>query len=710
MAAPKTAIISLVMPLGARQTSLGESGTALYDDPFTTYWNPAGLAFSPLASEWKLSYPQPPEELLWITGEPSKGFLSHPKIWASSANKLFKYHENQWVDWVEISLGKNSLEGTIRKFSGHEKNLDYQFQVVRNLNQIKTKEDEDFLVQVKIPLSLGIQSEILAIKYLASTGVLWVSTPKGLQNFDGKRWKKFSDPALKDVRIQTIETVGKTLWVGTNNGLFKIERGKVTQKGKVLSKKVPVQNITGLSWNAARQELYVLFPQVGIARVKVANSSRIKDSWNLYDLEDGLLNLNLLGVTSDSKGHVWVAHPDGLSHFSQSKWEQFSFNNTTISHLDADKNGNIWIGTNKGLWQYIPEYQSQKASRSKLRRSVSETAPAGEWIHHHEGSGLHSNQINRLQSLGQEIWFLSDAGIERYAKAPLQFSAFYEKLLPVLNIPELYHFGVATTIPIQEWGTLGFFLNYVSFGKTSQSNAVENSDVENIEDLSNEFVVGFSYGSLISQNISLGLNFKFFHSDLSGGNQEKIETNSYAVDLGLLVRNVVFKDLDAGIALTNLGPNVVYTRQSDSDPIPLTWNFGLAYTAIESPQHRLLFVSDYHRQTLSESDNKVDPFYISAFKGWASVSDEAENKAGWDKYKHVILDGVFGIGTEYTYANMISGRLGYLHDEDGSRKEVELGGGYLFSDAIAFDVGVIKSLEGQGVRDGQWRFGLNTKF
>ena len=52
-----SAIITLEMPVGARQLGMGEAGAALADDASAMYYNPAGLAFGPLADEWKVSYP-----------------------------------------------------------------------------------------------------------------------------------------------------------------------------------------------------------------------------------------------------------------------------------------------------------------------------------------------------------------------------------------------------------------------------------------------------------------------------------------------------------------------------------------------------------------------------------------------------------------------------------------------------------------------------
>ena len=47
-----SAVITLVMPVGARQLGMGETAVALADDVFGVFWNPAGLSFGPVAHEW----------------------------------------------------------------------------------------------------------------------------------------------------------------------------------------------------------------------------------------------------------------------------------------------------------------------------------------------------------------------------------------------------------------------------------------------------------------------------------------------------------------------------------------------------------------------------------------------------------------------------------------------------------------------------------
>ena len=71
------------------------------------------------------------------------------------------------------------------------------------------------------------------------------------------------------------------------------------------------------------------------------------------------------------------------------------------------------------------------------------------------------------------------------------------------------------TVPVAEWGTLGFFLNFVSFGSTVVSDEYTSDDL--VAHNSYEIVGGFSYGTSLGKGWGLGLTAKLFYSDLSSG-------------------------------------------------------------------------------------------------------------------------------------------------------------------------------------------------
>ena len=74
-------------------------------------------------------------------------------------------------------------------------------------------------------------------------------------------------------------------------------------------------------------------------------------------------------------------------------------------------------------------------------------------------------------------WFSTVNGMEQFKDADYQITAFYEKLLPILIIPDLYHLFAGMTVPLNDWGTLGFFVNFVSFGSTVASGDVDADDL-----------------------------------------------------------------------------------------------------------------------------------------------------------------------------------------------------------------------------------------
>ncbi|MCP4708295.1 MAG: PorV/PorQ family protein, partial [Planctomycetes bacterium] len=225
-----------------------------------------------------------------------------------------------------------------------------------------------------------------------------------------------------------------------------------------------------------------------------------------------------------------------------------------------------------------------------------------------------------IETQGDDVWFVTNAGVERYNSAKSQIGMFYEKLLPALNIDDLFHAFCAASFPLQEWGTVGGFVNFISFGEIPIT--YENDEGGEPQKFSSwECVAATSYGTKISKRSSFGLNIKFIYSALapgisaSGEEQDGVAA-SYAVDLGLLSKNIIFKGLNFGFVMQNIGPAVFYVDQDQSDPIPFTWKFGLSYN-IASPSHRLIVAADLNREaTYHDEDHRggATPVYIGAWK------------------------------------------------------------------------------------------------
>lgn len=706
-----SAIITLEMPIGARQLGMGEVGSAIADDATALYYNPAGLAFGPLADEWRVSYPEGTNKNPFFTSIAARtrpGFFAKSELWAGTNNGIMRFDGERWLDFHSVILeGNMKIRDAVRVFVGTERGLDEYTRQVKKYNNIKNAADEAHIVEVRIPWNLLVRDTVTALLYETRTEKLWVGTPRGLFRFDGKGWKTF-DSEFGPRHITALTNQGATLWVGTDDGLFSYRNGTIEQKGKVL----PSQYIESLVWSEMRKELFVSVRDAGIARLVPKKNDSEKDRWSLFSQEDGIIDLQPKALAIDSSGHVWAAHKEGLSHFNLRKWEQVRFENNTVHDISVDKKGAIWIATDKGVWRHLPDYATASGRKAALERNPSEKEPEkkDQWNHYHSGNGLSSNRIWAVLPQGNDVWFSTGAGMEQYKDADYQLTFFYEKLLPVLNIPDLYHLFGGMTIPLAEWGTLGFFVNFISFGSTVVSD--EFTADELVAYNSSEIVGGFSYGTQIGKNWGLGVTIKLFYSDLSSGaaaGEEEATTFGYAFDVGVLKKDLGIKKLSFAAVLANIGPSVYYVDKSIEDPIPLTWRVGLSYEILSSVDHKLLVATDYNRKTVFDNERgQPEPFYIAS---WKSIAKPELGGHGFTAAKNSLLQGIFNVGTEYTYSNTVALRLGYLYDRTGKRQEVDLGFGFMLSDVLQFDFATIKDVgNNDGVRDGQMRFGLIFKF
>ena len=708
-----SAIITLEMPVGARQLGMGEAGAALADDATAMYYNPAGLAFGPLADEWRMSYRADSKEAPYFTCMASRakpGFFSKSELWAGTAEGILKYDGEEWVNYHSITLqGNAKVKDAVKVYAGSERGLEENLRQVKAFNDIKTAEDEKHVVEVKMPWNLIVKDTITAILYESRTEKLWVGTPKSLYRFDGKGWKSY-DSELGNHRINALVSQGASIWIGTDNGLFVYRNGQFEQKGKVL----PSQNIKSLVWSESRKELFVAAEGAGIARLIPKKSVNDKDRWSLFNEEDGVMDLNPGALAVDSSGHVWAAHKGGLSHFNLRKWEQIQFANNQVNDISVDQKGGVWIATDKGVWRHMPDYATASGRKAELERTEAEEAEGAkrddEWVHYHSGNGLSVNKVWSVLPQGNDVWFSTASGMEQFKDADYQLSAFYEKLLPVLNIPDLYHLYGGMTIPLNDWGTMGFFVNFVSFGSTVASGDIEADDL--VAYNSSEIVGGFSYGTRFPGDWGLGLSIKFFYSDLSSGastGEEDATTFGYAFDVGVLKKNLFVDGLNFALVLANIGPSVYYVDKTIEDPIPLTWRLGLSYEVLALADYKLVIAADYNREVVyDDKKGNPEPFYIAC---WKSILYPERGGDGLSTAKNSLMQGVFNLGLEFTYANTIALRGGYLYDQTGKRSELDFGFGFMLSDMLQFDFATIKDVgNNDGVRDGQMRFGMLFKF
>lgn len=157
-----SAIITLEMPVGARQLGMGEAGAALADDATAMYYNPAGLAFGPLADEWRMSYKADSKTAPYFTCMASRskpGFFSKSELWAGTAEGILKFDGEEWVNYHSITLqGNAKVKDAVKVYAGSERGLEENLRQVKAFNDIKTAEDEKHVIEVKMPWNLIVKT------------------------------------------------------------------------------------------------------------------------------------------------------------------------------------------------------------------------------------------------------------------------------------------------------------------------------------------------------------------------------------------------------------------------------------------------------------------------------------------------------------------------------------------------------------------------
>ncbi|HKP96587.1 MAG TPA: PorV/PorQ family protein, partial [Fibrobacteria bacterium] len=514
---------------------------------------------------------------------------------------------------------------------------------------------------------------------------------------------------FRKLGITALIVKGSSVWIGSEDGLYEYKKTSITRRGQSL---LPSQYVTGIAAHENLDEIYVSLKNAGIARYTPPKSSGSAAKWKVFTTADGLIDSAVAKILLDKDGHVWAAHAGGMSHYTALRvWEKIHFKKQELRTLALDDDGHIWIGTNEGAWKYTPKYTNAKGRlEAKKGEEAGKSDLRADWVHFHTGNGLTDKSVREIKSQGPDIWFVTDAGIERYNTAKAQVGFFYESLLPVLNLPDLYHAFMAATFPVEEWGTVGGFVNYVSFGQNNQTNS-EGVEIAKFD--SYELVGALSYGTRLTQDLGLGINAKFIYSALAQGITSSGERTdgiavSYAVDAGLLWKMPYLKGLSLAFVMQNMGPAVFYVDQAQADPIPFTWKVGMAYELVHTPNHRLTVAADANREAVYREGNDASPVYIGAWKDLAYPFDDKDHSVG-ATWKENVRQSVFNTGMEYVYANVAAFRTGYLYDQSGKRYELDLGLGFMISDILQVDGTFIKSFD-NGIRNNQKRFSMLLRF
>jgi len=319
---------------------------------------------------------------------------------------------------------------------------------------------------------------------------------------------------------------------------------------------------------------------------------------------------------------------------------------------------------------------------------------------------------------------------------------------------DMYYFHLAGNKYSEDLGNIGFNFTYMTYGEQERTDEL-GEVLETFQ--SYDLALATTYSYQLSQNTGIGLTFKFVLSDLAPEGQGETEADergqgmSYAFDFGVKHKGVDFgqilvspyngalslyngiaslvgfnkaslskysipvKKLDFGLNLQNVGPNMTYIDESQSDPMPMNWRMGFSYRALDSKYNRLTINADMNKLLAND-----DPIYKRIFTAWTDdFNKRVEEGEKVDDFASIqnfinsieIREIIWCLGAEYVYLDLLSLRTGYYADREGEVTGFAFGAGIHYSFNKEYLVGIDYAFQpGGGLQDYNQTLSVKVEF
>ena len=161
-----------------------------------------------------------------------------------------------------------------------------------------------------------------------TNGIIWIATTRGLTAYDGEEFVNYTmeDGLPSDDITSIYEASDGKLWVGTKPG------------------------VDGGKWDMAGGAFFIENGSIVIA------PSLFEDPTNIPEYNEGYSRREVLCLSEDSSGNMWIGTAGGLFKVKDQHVEQyFVGNNATdisIKSLFHDGINQLWVGTNEGIRRY----------------------------------------------------------------------------------------------------------------------------------------------------------------------------------------------------------------------------------------------------------------------------------------------------------------------------------------------------------------------
>ncbi|MCH9031306.1 MAG: PorV/PorQ family protein [candidate division Zixibacteria bacterium] len=377
-------------------------------------------------------------------------------------------------------------------------------------------------------------------------------------------------PIVADIKgdVTTIYSDGKTLWVGTEQGLLSYD---------------------GKKWKRYGYKPYTARASMTVTEIALELTKG--DSASALAVADGIRRQNDLYAEN--------GFPSDRVEEGATVWVYRNIAGSRINDI-GEVNGKVFIASEGGALKFD-----------------------GENLSRFNESGLGNSSVVGVSDADDRLWFSTDKQVKYLREPKANATLMYTKWLPELADDLGYFYG-SYAQQIGGAGTFSASISYFSYGSITRTGETSADPIG--EETPYDVALSLSYGFPISEKTSLGFGVKGLISHLAsqgaGAETGSGDATGFALDFGLLHR---FSDrLAFGAALTNLGPKVSYIDAQQADNLPINLGLGMSWKPIKTELLQFMTIADVN-QILVE--NKLE--LIVSGGGELSYADLVAFRAGY---------------------------------------------------------------------------------